>query len=343
MGKAVMNHFKVLSLGLGSGAALLIAGGVMADPGAAPAAGAPDPILWLQKIQHAAQNVNYTGLLVYQQGQQMQASRIAHAADATGEHEKLETLDGAAKEFIRDNDEVKCYIPATRTVVIEKRGSARPFPGLLTTQVGSLDQLYSARLGAPDRVAGFACQMVVLTPKDNMRYGHRLCVEPASGLLLRAQTLNQRNEVIEQISFTQVSIGVPIDKLALRSRFATPGSTWRVENAGTTPTDLARTGWVLSNMPPGFRKVMELLRTRSGQSDAVAQMVLSDGMAAVSVFIEPLPPGAAQSAPAQSRLSRQGAISVYSLTVDGHTVTVLGDAPADSVMQIGNSLEFHKP
>jgi len=343
MGKAVMNHLKVWSLS--GGAALLIAGSVLADPGATPGpatASAPDPMLWLQKIQHAAQNVNYTGLLVYQQGQQMQASRITHAADASGEHEKLETLDGAPKEFIRDNDEVKCYIPETRTVVIEKRGSARPFPGLLTNQVGSLDQLYTARLSTPDRVAGFACQIVVLTPKDNMRYGHRLCVEPASGLLLRAQTLNQRNEVIEQISFTQVSIGVPIDRLALRSRFATPGSTWRVENAGTKPTDLARTGWVLSNMPPGFRKVMELMRTRSGASDSVAQMVLSDGMAAVSVFIEPLPAGV-QAAPAQSRLSRQGAISVYSLTVDGHAVTVLGDAPADSVMQIGNAVEFRKP
>jgi sigma-E factor negative regulatory protein RseB len=300
-----------------------------------------DPMAWMQKIQHAAQNVNYIGLLVYQQGQQMQASRITHAADAGGEHEKLETLDGAPKEFIRDNDEVKCYIPDTKTVVIEKRGSARPFPGLLTTQVGSLDQLYEMRLSAPDRVAGFACQMIVLTPKDNLRYGHRLCVENNSGLLLRAQTLNSRNEVIEQIAFTQVGIGVPVDRQALRSRFATAGSTWRVENAGARPADLSQSGWVLSNLPPGFRKVMELLRTRTGQNDPVGQMVLSDGMAAVSVFIEPEGPGNAPAA--ESRLSKQGAISVYSLQVGGHTVTVLGDAPADSVMQIGNSIEFRKP
>jgi sigma-E factor negative regulatory protein RseB len=85
-----------------------------------------------------------------------------------------------------------------------------------------------------------------------------------------------------------------------------------------------------------------LMRTRTGQTDAVGQMVLSDGMAAVSIFIEPLQPGAPAGA-TQSRLSRQGAISVYSLQVDGHTVTVLGDAPADSVMQIGNSVEFRKP
>jgi sigma-E factor negative regulatory protein RseB len=317
-------------------AGMVLAGSAAAEPGA-------DAMAWLQKIQHAAQNVNYTGFLIYQQGPQIQASRIVHAADATGEHEKLETLDGAPKEFIRDNDEVKCYIPATRTVVIEKRGTARPFPGLLTAQVGSLDQLYATRLEAPDRVAGFACQTIVLEPKDNLRYGHRLCVETGSGLLLRAQTLNQRNEVIEQIAFTQVNIGVPIDRLALRSHFAVAGTTWRIENAGAKPVDLAQSGWVLDTMPAGYRKVLELLRTRTGQTQAIGHMVLSDGMAAVSVFIEPLQGPASPAGAVAARLSRQGAINVYSLQVDGHTVTVLGDAPADSVMQIGNAIRFHKP
>jgi sigma-E factor negative regulatory protein RseB len=323
-------------LGVTGVAGMVIAGSACAEPAA-------DAMAWLQKIQHAAQNVNYTGLLIYQQGQQIQASQIVHAADATGEHEKLETLDGAPKEFIRDNDEVKCYIPATRTVVVEKRGAARPFPGLLTAQVGSLDQLYSARLEAPDRVAGFACQTIVLEPKDNLRYGHRLCVENNSGLLLRGQTLNQRNEIIEQIAFTQVNIGVPIDRRALQSRFATAGTTWRIENAGAKPADLAQAGWVLDNMPPGFKKVLELLRTRTGQTQAVGHMVLSDGMAAVSIFIEPLQGPAVPSAGNATRLSRQGAINVYSLQVDGHTVTVLGDAPVDSVIQIGNAIRFHKP
>lgn len=334
--KAAFPHRTRRWLYVTGAAGLVIASSAWAEPAA-------DPMAWLQKIQHAAQNVNYTGLLIYQQGTQIQASRIVHAADATGEHEKLETLDGAPKEFIRDNDEVKCYIPASRTIVVEQRGAARPFPGLLTGQVGSLDQLYAIRLEAPDRVAGFTCQMIVLEPKDNLRYGHRLCVENASGLLLRAQTLNQRNDVIEQIAFTQVRIGVPIDKQAIRSSFAGFDSTWRVENAGAKPADLAQSGWVLDNMPPGYKKVLELLRTRSGQTQTIGHMVLSDGMAAVSVFIEPLQGTNTPPAAVAARLSRQGAISVYSLQVDGHTVTVLGDAPADSVMQIGNAIRFHKP
>src|SRR5580693_2590252 len=168
-------------MGVAGVAGSVFAGNVGADQGQFQSV---DAMAWLQRIQHAAQNVNYTGLLIYQQGPQIQVSRIVHEADATGEHEKLETLDGPPKEFIRDNDEVKCYLPASRTIVIEKRGTARPFPGLLTAQVGSLDLLYSARLEAPDRVAGYSCQTIVLEPKDDLRYGHRLCVDNASGLLL---------------------------------------------------------------------------------------------------------------------------------------------------------------
>jgi sigma-E factor negative regulatory protein RseB len=312
---------------------LLAAGGVCAETNA-------DVMTWLMKIQHAAQSVNYTGLLVYQQGPQIQTSRITHAADAGGERERLEMLDGSPKEFIRNNDEVKCYNPETKTVIVEKRGAARTFPGLLTAQVGSLGQFYTMRLGLRDRVAGFACQMILLEPKDDLRFGHRLCAETGSGLLMRAQTLNQQGDVIEQIAFTQVNIGALVARNALKSSYASTGTRWRVENAAAAPADLTRSGWILNELPAGFVKVMELSRTLPGQSKAVGHMVLSDGLAAVSVFIEP-PRGT--STPPESRLSTQGAINVYSRQVAGYTVTVLGEAPADSVVKIGNAIEFQKP
>ena len=312
---------------------LLAAGGAAAQPASEVAA-------WLGRIQGAAQTVNYTGLLVYQQGPQIQTSRISHAADAAGEHERLEMLDGSPQEFVRNNDEVKCYMPESKTVIVEKRGASRTFPGLLTSQFGALAQHYAMRLGPKDRVAGFPCQIILLQPKDALRFGHRLCAETGSGLLLRAQTLNQRGDVIEQIAFTQVSIGSRVARKALQSNYASTAPGWRVESAAAVPADLARIGWKLNELPAGFVKIMELSRTLPGQSEAVGHMVLSDGLAAVSVFIEP-PRAAAP--PAESRLSSQGAINVYSRQVMGHTVTVLGEAPADSVVKIGDAIEFQKP
>jgi sigma-E factor negative regulatory protein RseB len=69
----------------------------------------------------------------------------------------------------------------------------------------------------------------------------------------------------------------------------------------------------------------------------VGQMVFSDGLAAVSVFIEPIPVQAAQS---RIGISSMGAVNVYTREVANHLVTVVGETPAASVQRIGNTVEY---
>jgi sigma-E factor negative regulatory protein RseB len=66
----------------------------------------------------------------------------------------------------------------------------------------------------------------------------------------------------------------------------------------------------------------------------VKHLVFSDGLATVSVFIEPV---AAMAKPMQSVI-RQGAVHVYMRTVADHQITVLGEVPSVTVMQIANSV-----
>jgi sigma-E factor negative regulatory protein RseB len=74
-----------------------------------------------------------------------------------------------------------------------------------------------------------------------------------------------------------------------------------------------------------------------GKNQLVDQLVFSDGLATVSVFIEPL---AASVKPVQG-LSSQGIINVYARVLDDRQVTVLGEVPAATVTQIGNAV-MHK-
>ena len=68
-----------------------------------------DGTAWLQKIASAAHLINYSGTFVYRHDGYMETSRIVHISDASGEHEKLEVLDGPPREIVRNNDEVICY------------------------------------------------------------------------------------------------------------------------------------------------------------------------------------------------------------------------------------------
>jgi sigma-E factor negative regulatory protein RseB len=314
----------------------LVALGIAAPALGAEGAAPQDGIAWLNKMANASRQLNYVGTFVYRHGNQTETSRIAHYVNlAGGEFEKMETLDGPVREVIRTNDQVVCYLPETKTVIIEKRGK-RSFPAMLPDRLTGLTENYTVRVEGRDRVAGHDCQVIVLEPKDNLRYGRRFCADVTSGLPLRARTYNEKKEPLESFAFTEVRLGGSFNHEAVKSRYSAISRNWKIDQSGFPGAEVpSDTGWVLTREPAGFRKLTELKRSIAGRTAMVSHIVYSDGLAAVSVFIEPLP-----KARIAHSLSHQGAVNIFTRPVADHMVTVLGEAPAATVMQIANSLEF---
>jgi sigma-E factor negative regulatory protein RseB len=298
----------------------------------------PSALQWLQRIYAASEKLSYAGTFVYQQGQRVETSRIVHIVDSSGPGERLETLDGVPREIVRNGDEVVCYLPASMTVKIDKQPGRRPFPAILPEQLRDVSENYNVKKGEIERIGGYSCQVLTLEPKDRMRYGHRLWADLATGMLLRAKTFNEKDEMLEQFTFTQIKIGGHIGRDQLKPRYFRQAKDWRIEDSAATRANLAETGWTIRSKPPGFRTVAELIRTVGG-TEGVGHIVLSDGLAAISVFIEP----ATTKRPVpQAGLSRQGAINVYTRPVGNFWVTVVGEAPAESVKYVANAVEYHK-
>ncbi len=294
----------------------------------------PDALAMLQKIADAARELNYAGTFVYQHGDEVETSRIVHYVERGNEYEKLETLDGPRREVIRNNDEVLCYYPDAKVVRSDKRVARRTFPALLPEQLSSLTEYYEIRKGESERIGGFDSQALVLEPKDGMRYGHKFWADTASGLLLKARMFNERQNVVEQFSFTQLTIGARVTREMVQPSFNVRLPEWRLDSFANNMVSEVDSGWIVRKFPPGFRKILEMRRTKQGTAAMVTHMVYSDGLAAVSVFIEP----AATRNRINEGLSQQGAINIYTKTVSDQVVTVLGEAPAATVMQIGNSV-----
>ena len=293
----------------------------------------------LRTIQSAAQKLNYSGTFIYQQGNQVRTSRITHLAEGKNELEKLEVLDGQPREYIRSNDEIICYVPDTKTLLVEKRVAQDVFPAIIAANAESLAEHYTIRKGESGRIAGFDCQSLVLEPKDDLRYGYRLWAEKSTGLLLRAQTVDETGSIVEQISFTQLAIG-NIDRNRVKPTFTNTRG-WRVENAVMTQADLS--SWNVKRLPPGFRRTRELKRMVSDipvQTGAVpaqrevSQIVYSDGLAAISIFIEP---------GTQSRTEgslQQGAMNVVGKRQGEFWLTIVGEVPSSAIRQVANSIEY---
>ena len=303
--------------------------------------------IWLTKIQSAAHRLNYSGTFVYQQGDQVRTSRIAHVVDGKNEIEKLEVLDGKPREYIRNNEEIVYYLPESKTLLVEKRVTQDVFPAILGENPSDLANYYSIKKAEIGRVAGFECQAVALEPKDNLRYGYKLWAEKSTGLLLRAQTFNDRSEIVEQIAFTHVAIG-NIDRDQIKPSFPNTRG-WRVENAVMSQVNLSN--WTVKSVPGGFKKIRELKRllTDAGGQESsaeesrasnqprqreVSQIVFSDGLAAISVFIEP---------GTQSRTEgsmQQGAMNIIGKRHGDFWLTIVGEVPAAAIKQVANSIEF---
>ncbi len=103
------------------------------------------------------------------------------------------------------------------------------------------------------------------------------------------------------------------------------------------PRDEAKgveTGWTVNDPPAGFLKVTEVHRTMPGRAAPVSQLVFSDGVASISVFVE------ANSAPPRtSEASSEDGTTTFFVHPMGDTlVSVLGEVPLATAQQVARSV-----
>lgn len=297
-----------------------------------------DALQWLQRASQAAQKLSYTGTFVYQSGGIAETSRITHLVDAAGEAERLEVLDGSPREVVRINDEVKCYMPGSRTVIVEKRPAGRSFPALLPVNFGGgIGDSYEVRKGAAARVAGLDTQSIVIEPRDELRYGHQWWVDAQSGLLVKASRIGERGEPLETFAFTELRIGGTIDREAIKPSARMKIQDWRVQQPRATDSKADEGIWNFRATLPGFRKISGMKRQVRADAPAGSHWVFSDGLAAISVFIDPL----AEPAP-ETGLFRMGAVNVYKRLLGDHLVVVMGDVPHVTLKRLGDGIEARR-
>lgn len=288
----------------------------------------------VRQIQHAARTLNYVGVFAFQQGERFESSRITHFFDGKNEKERIEVLDGLPREYLRVNDEVQGLMPERKLVLLERQRGDR-FPGLLLNQAQTLEKNYSLRL-APEllRIAGRSCRGIEITPRDTHRYGYRLCADLESNLLLKAQMVGPEGVVIEQVAFTQVAIGADITEAMLTPSWVT--TDWRVVRAQHSKVDLFAQGWRIP-APAGYVATSQQERIFSNDK-RVNQLVLSDGLATISIFIEPYQPERSEYEPQGA--ARSGSVNIFGIKVANFWLTVLGEVPAATLEQLAQSIQY---
>src|ERR1700678_4471624 len=166
--------------------------------------GADAPRDWLQKMNHALATRNYDGTFFHLTEGRVETMRIVHRVRAGQVAERLQSLDGSGREFVRNNDNLTCFLPDQHTVLVEPRQDHGPFLGSLPRFGADVDEFYVIESLPASRVLGRAARVIAVNPKDQYRFGYRLWLDENTAMPLKTQLCDAHGQVIEQILFARL-------------------------------------------------------------------------------------------------------------------------------------------
>lgn len=319
-------------------APVLFAATLWLAPAPATAGEDGDPANWLARMNAALNQMDYQGTFVYMLGDSMETMRITHVAGADGVRERITSLSGPSREVVRDADGVRWVQGADQPVLADGVFKRTFFPELPRDPDALVAGNYLLKFGGVSRIAGHETRQVRVVPRDNYRYGYSFWMERHSGLLLKWELLDSDRRTLSRLMFTEIRLGSEVDAGELRQAE-------RLKRAATVETGLpaGRVGagsaprWAPARMPPGFELAAH--RVHGDGERVFEHLVYSDGLAALSIYVESAP-GAA---PFQPAVERHGTAHSYARPLGDVVVTVVGDVPALTVRTVGESVRLVSP
>ena len=297
---------------------------------------------WLTRLRQATQQQTYVGTFVGTTGNYTSSARVWHVRDGMQQIERVEALTGVPRLTFRRNDQVVTYWPTSRTAIVEKRESLGIFPDVLRRADPSIAQFYQLKPTGQDQVAGFSADVVQLVPRDGWRFGYRIWTEQATGLVLKLQTLDPMQLVLEQAVFSELQLAQPISWAELSAMMDnTQGYLVKKPELITTTAD--QEGWRFKAPVPGFKPMSCHRRQKSGSivSRGPLQCVFSDGLASVSLFIEAYDAASHRPHQHHEKLA-MGATQMHTRRSGDWWFTVVGEVPPHTLQRFAQSLERKK-
>lgn len=301
-----------------------------------------DVARWLMRLQDSTRTRAYVGTFVVNAGDQMSTSRIWHVCDGTQQIERIDALTGTSRSTFRHNDAVVTFLPDSRTVIQETRESLGMFPHLLQRSDTAVARFYRLKALGHARVAGLQTDVVQLVPVDALRFGYRIWTDHATGLIVKVQTLDASNEVLEQAAFSELQFNAPLNFDKLKALMNDTRG-YQVHSPRMRMTSIDEEGWRLNPSPPGFVPVRCYARAdASAMPDPQSlQCIFSDGLASVSLFIEPFDATRHRRIAAHESLSL-GATQLRVRQSGPWWLTAVGEVPAATLTGFLQALERKK-
>jgi sigma-E factor negative regulatory protein RseB len=304
---------------------------------------ADEPGKWLERMNHALTTLNYDGTFAHWEGGRVEMLRIIHRVQDGTVSERLVSLDGSGREFIRTGSSLTCYLPDKHVVLVEHT----PAKGSLLSGFPAINEqtarFYDIKEIGRMRFNRRSTHLITVMPRDQYRYGYRLWIDDSSAMPLKTQLCDARGNVIEQLVFANLQVRSHIPDSAFRTGISTTGFQWLRNDSPLKETVSANDMvWSADPLPPGFHMTVRAAQIMPGSPGPVDHLVFTDGLASVSVFVETTHIEVTRGQGPVMESARVGSSYAFSTVVDGHKVTAVGEVPAQTVRFIADSVKAEK-
>ncbi|MDH5392182.1 MAG: MucB/RseB C-terminal domain-containing protein [Gammaproteobacteria bacterium] len=292
---------------------------------------------WINKMSSSSHQGNYQGTFVFWRDQKLEAMHISHGSKDGRIWVGLESLNGESRQLIHQNGEVTSIFPDKHLVSINEMTSNLPFHPDLPKDIKQLSKHYELTMLGQDRVASRETQVILVNPKDALRYGFKYWLDKDTGLMLRCDVFNEKKKVLEHMMFTDFEYLQAPPHEAFKQT-AIPRNYKILKQDETQSLRKAGDNWFAAQLPEGFVLTKNILKPMRKKQDSVQQLVFSDGLASVSVFID-------RNVVTPHRLdghTSMGSVNAFGLMLGDHQVTAIGEAPLDTVKWIAKSIRHRQ-
>lgn len=274
----------------------------------------PDPRQLFERMRLATMLYSYSGSLTYEHDGQLSSFAISSATEGQQWTQNIRALNGPERNFARQLD--PCEL-----------GTLDQLRAKISADIDELALYYNFQARGDFRVAGRQAQEILVMPVDQFRYGYRFAVDIETGLMLQSMTMNAARNILERFQF--IEIQNPPSAEAFQSLTSSCPET--VAEAPVSENIPWSMGWV----PAGFEQFV------SRSIDDRVELVYSDGLAAVSIFIEPVEEVRFPPVPFTTGATSL-ALNYYEVLGNIYSVTLVGEVPLTTLQRIASDLDYRE-
>ena len=294
-----------------------------------------DPWLIIDKAEQATKLLNYKGVFHSQHDKEIKSIEITHATNDDQEFIKLNVLDGSPGEVLSQGKTIYVYNTIENNVIIQKRKQQRLFPAIFPGNIDIIKNFYRLSIGKSERIAGRLSQSVVLSPIDSFRYSYHFWLDKKTFLPLKMVVIDQAKNIIEQASFTQISM-IKDKNLDWFKPEVDPSKNYIFNDKIVGQGIVKKPFWTIKKVPPGYKEIDFITKRIPGLNILSHQLVFSDGLSYVSLFIKPIARG---QKPKVGQVNL-GVNNICARYHNGYQIMAVGSVPLSTCNNFSESIEF---